>query len=74
MMAFREGMWESVRGFAGIILSLRRLGTAAIGGNAGGFKVRKLKHTRTGMDPQVLTRTENQRNLAVLHNQRIQIR
>lgn len=73
-MALREGMWESVRGFAGIILSLRRLGTAAVGGNAGGFKVRKLKQTRMGVDPQVLTRIENQKNLAVLHSQRIQIR
>lgn len=73
-MAFREGIWESVRGFAGIILSLRRLGTASVGGNAGGFKVRKLKQARMAVDPQVLTRIETQKNLAVLYAQRTQIR
>ena len=73
-MAFREGIWENVRGFAGIILSPRRLGTGSIGGNAGGFRIRKLEQARTGVDPKVLARIESQKNLAVLFNQRTQIR
>ena len=73
-MAFREGIWENVRGFAGIILSLRRLGTGSIGGNAGGFRTRKLEQARTGVDPKMLVRIESQKNLAVLFNQRTQIR
>jgi len=74
MMAFREGMWENVRGLAGIILSLRRLGTGSVGGNAGGFRIRKLEQARTGVDPKVLARVESQKNLAVLFSQRTQIR
>jgi len=74
MMAFREGMWENVRGFAGIILSLRRLGTGPVGGNAGGFRIRKLEQARTGVDPKMLARIEGQKNLAVLYSQRTQIR
>ena len=73
-MAFREGIWENVRGFAGIILSLRRLGTGSIGGNAGGFRIRKLEQARTGVDPKMLARIESQKNLAVLFNRRTQIR
>lgn len=73
-MAFREGIWENVRGFAGIILSLRRLGTGSVGGKARVFKVRKLKQARTGLDPQVLMRIETQKNLAVLFSQRTTIR
>jgi len=73
-MAFREGIWENVRGFAGIILSLRRLGTGSIGGNAGGFMIRKLEQAQRGVDPKMLARIESQKNLAVLFNQRTQIR
>jgi hypothetical protein len=73
-MAFREGNWENVRGFAGIILSLRRLGTASVGGNAGGFRTGKLEKARTGVDPRMLARIESQKNLAVLYSQRTQIR
>ena len=74
MMAFREGMWENVRGLAGIILSLRRLGTGPVGGNAGGFRIRKLEQARTGVDQKMLARIESQKNLAVLFSQRTQIR
>lgn len=73
-MAFREGIWENLRGVTGIILSLRRLGTASVGGNAAGFRTRKLERTRTRVDPKMLARIESQKNLAVLYAQRTQIR
>ena len=73
-MAFREGMWENVRGLAGIILSIRRLGTGSVGGNAGGFRIRKPEQARTRVDPKMLARIESRKNLAVLFNQRTQIR
>ncbi len=73
-MAFREGVWENVKGVAGIILSLRRLGTESIGGNAGGFRARKVEWTPKGADPKVLARIEIQRNQAILFSQRIQVR
>lgn len=73
-MAFREGVWENVKSVAGIILSLRRLGTGSFGGNAGGFRARKVEWTPKRVDPKVLARIENQKNQAILLTQRIQIR
>ncbi len=73
-MAFREGVIESVKGIAGIVLSLRRLGTGSIGGNAGGFRARKVEWNRKKADLKVLARIENQKNKAILFSQRIQVR
>lgn len=73
-MAFREGIWENLRGVTGLILSLRRLGTTSVGGNAAGFRTGKLERARTGVDPKMLARIESQKNLAVLFSQRTQIR
>ena len=73
-MAFREGVWENVKSVAGIILSLQRLGTGSFGGNAGGFRARKVEWTPKRVDPKVLARIESQKNLSVLYSQRTQIR
>ena len=73
-MAFREGVLENVKGAAGIMLSLRRIVTGSMGGNAGGFPVRKVDWSRKAVDPKVLAKIESQKNLAVLLNRTAQIR
>lgn len=73
-MAFREGMIESVKGIAGIILSLRRLGTGSVGGNAAGFRARKVEWSRTGVDQKMLAKIESQKSQAILFNRTAQIR
>ena len=73
-MAIRDEVFESVRGVARVILSLRRLGGGSVGGNAGGFRTRKVEWSRTGVDLKILARIERQKNLGILFNRTTQIR